>query len=94
MDTVLELANVKEDSVLQTLCYDLTSSDSEDEESNLEDIEGVEWISLSEDEAEFPCNIPAGSEVDCVNVEYCGVTALGGSQVSVTTSEKRKTSRS
>lgn len=93
-DTILELANVKEKAVLQTLGYDFTSSDSEDEESNLEEIEGVECISLSEDEAEFPCSIPAGSEVDCVNVEQCGETALGGSQVSVTTSEKRKRSRS
>ena len=73
---------------------DFTSSDSEDEESNLEEIEGVECISSSEDEAEFPCSIPAGSEVDCVNVEQCGETALGGSQVSVTTSEKCKRSRS
>ena len=43
-DTILELANVKEKAVLQKLGYDFTSSDSQDEESNLGEIEGVEWI--------------------------------------------------
>ena len=62
--------------------------------ATLEKLKELSGFSSSEDEAEFPCNIPAGSEVDCVNVEQCGVTALGGMQVSVTTSDKRKTSRS
>ena len=76
-DTILELANVKEKAVLQTLGYDFTSSDLEDEESNLEEIEGVEWISSSEDEAEFPCSILAGSEVDCCKCRTMWCNCIG-----------------
>ena len=46
--------------------------------ATLEKLKELSGFSSSEDEAEFPCNIPAGSEVDCVNVEQCGATALGG----------------
>ena len=47
--TVSELARVKEKAYLHTLGFDYTSSDSEDENNDVEELEDVEWVSSSDD---------------------------------------------
>ena len=47
--TFSELARVKEKAYLHALGFDYTSSDSEDENNDLEELEDVEWVSSSDD---------------------------------------------
>ena len=55
--TVAELARVKEKALLCTIGFDYESSDSEDESTDLGEVQDVQWISsedATEDEEEFP----------------------------------------
>lgn len=65
-NVILELANLKEKALLHTLGYDIDSSSDSEDESDLKEVEQVEWISSSEDEI----------DKDQVNVEQCDMTML------------------
>lgn len=65
-NVILELANLKEKALLHTLSYDIDSSSDSEDESDLKEVEQVEWISSSEDEI----------DKDQVNLEQCDMTML------------------
>ena len=65
-NVILQLANLKEKALLHTCGYDIDSCSCSEDESDLKEVEQVEWISSSEDEI----------DKDQVNVEQCDLTIL------------------
>ena len=70
-NVILELASLKEKALLHTVGYDIDSSSDSEDESDLKEVEQLDWISSSEDEI----------DKDQVNVEQCDMATLHGRNV-------------